>query len=137
MKKLLLLLAVFILPGVLLADVLSAPKTCMRVDTGTGKPSGCKKTFKASDKIHVYSKIQTRGAYKINARFELQDNTRRNKPITVDVQTQDDWDYVYFWMTPKEHDDKFVGTWKIIIYAHDETGNTTTTETTFEVKEAK
>lgn len=133
MKTLLFTLILSFVPGVLLADVLSAPKTCLRVDAEKGKPSGCKKKFKSSDKVHVFSTIKPRGVYKINARFELQDNTRRNKPINVDIETQDDWDYVYFWMTPKEHDDKFVGTWKITIYAHDQSGNTSTTETTFEV----
>lgn len=134
MKKLLLMMALLLAPGILLADVLSAPKTCLRVDEAKGKPSGCKTKFKASDKIHVFSNIEQPGSYKINARFELQDNTRRNKPITVDIETQSDWTYVYFWMTPKEHDDKFVGTWKITLYVHDQSGNTSTTETTFEVK---
>lgn len=115
--------------------VLSDLKTCTQVDDKTGKPSGCKKKFRASQKIHVYASIRQQGAYTVNARFELMDPTRRNKPINVDIKTKPNWTFLHFWMTPNKHDDKFVGPWKATIYVHDASGNTTQYNAQFEVTE--
>ncbi len=134
MKRLLIALVLFSSSSALFADeILSPPKACLNVDQNEGKPSGCKKQFRAADKINIFCNILKPGVYTINARFELQDNTRKNKPINVDLTTEDNWDFVYFWMTPQEHDDKFIGPWKITIYVHDEDGNTSEYSTNFNV----
>jgi hypothetical protein len=135
MKPLLLTMALFFSSHALFAQeaILSKPKACLAVDENAGTPSGCKTKFRAADKIHVFSNIETPGVYKLNAVFELQDDTRKNKPINIDIDTQADWNYVYFWMTPNTHDDKYLGTWKITIYVHTESGDTSEYSTTFQV----
>lgn len=117
------------------AGVLTDIKVCSQVDEKSGKPSGCKKKFRASQKIHVYAAIRERGIYTVNARFELQDSTRRNRPINVEIKTQANWTFLHFWMTPNKHNDKFVGPWKAVIYVHDAAGNTTEYNAAFEVTE--
>lgn len=117
--------------SVILTDI----KTCTNVDAAKGKPSGCKRKFRASQKIHVFAAIQQPGIYTVNANFELQDPTRRNRPINVELKTQPNWTFLHFWMTPNKHDDKFVGPWKATIYVHDAAGNTTQYQAQFEVTE--
>ncbi len=115
--------------------VLTGIKTCTNVDAAKGKPSGCKKRFRSSQKIHVFAAIRQPGTYTVNARFELQDSTRRNKPINVEIKTKPNWTFLHFWMTPNKHDDKFVGPWKATIYVHDAAGHTTEYNAQFEVTE--
>lgn len=115
--------------------VLTNIQTCAKVDQRSGTPSGCRRKFKASQQVHVFANIAEQGIYRVNARFELQDSTRRNRPINVEVNTESNWTFLHFWITPNQHNDKFVGRWKATIYVHDEDGHTTEYNTTFDVTE--
>lgn len=86
---------------------------CSAFSEEEGTVSDCKSKFQSSETVYLYLPIEKPGVYQLQVVF--------TKPFekfpgeTIDLETEGDWTYSYFWISLPEQT-KPLGRWEALIY---------------------